>query len=102
MSETIKITDLPEFDVSEYLANEETIAAYLITVLEEDDPGLLAAALGSIAKAKGMTDIAQSSGLSRESLYKALRPGAQPRFDTINRVCHALGLKLSIEPARNA
>jgi len=63
-------------------------------VLEENDPALLAAALGDIARARGMTEIAKASGIGREALYKALRPNAQPRFDTIARVCGALGVKL--------
>jgi probable addiction module antidote protein len=63
-----------------------------------NNPGLLAAALGDVAKARGMTDIAKASGLSREALYKALRPNAQPRFDTINRVCRALGVRLVAQP----
>ena len=75
------------------------MAEYLSAVLEEDDPGLLAAALGDIAKARGMADIASASGLTREALYKALRPGAQPRFDTVSRVCRALGLKFTVRAA---
>ncbi len=99
MKTKIKIRDLPEFDAAEYLDNEEAVAEYLSAVLEEDDPGLLAAALGDIAKARGMADIASASGLTREALYKALRPGAQPRFDTVSRVCRALGLKFTVRAA---
>lgn len=99
MKTKIKIRDLPEFDAAEYLDNEEAVAEYLSTVLEEGDPGLLAAALGDIAKARGMADIASASGLTREALYKALRPGAQPRFDTVSRVCRALGLKFTVRAA---
>jgi len=94
MSETIKVADLPEFDPAEYLNNEQEIAAYLSAVIAEDDPGLLAAALGDIARARGMSEIARASGIGREALYKALRPGAQPRFETITRVCRALGVTL--------
>lgn len=94
MSTTIKITELPEFDPAEYLDDEKEIAAYLSAILAEDDPGLLAAALGDIARARGMSEIARSSGISREALYKALRPGAKPRFETVARVCRALGVKL--------
>ena len=90
----IKVYDLPEFDPSEHLANEEDIAAYLDAILEENDAALLAAALCDIARARGMTEIAKASGLSREALYKALRPGSQPRFETVSRVCAALGVKL--------
>ena len=99
MKTKIKIRDLPEFDAAEYLDNEEAVAEYLSAVLEEGDPGLLAAALGDIAKARGMADIASASGLTREALYKALRPGAQPRFDTVSRVCRALGLKFIVRAA---
>jgi probable addiction module antidote protein len=99
MSKTIKISDLPDFDFSEHLESEAAVSEYLTAILEENDPALLAAALGDIAKARGMAQIAEASGLGREALYKALRPGAQPRFDTIARVCTALGVKLVVQPA---
>jgi probable addiction module antidote protein len=70
------------------------IAEYLTVILEDNDPALLAAALGDIARARGMSEIAKASGITREALYKALRPNAQPRFDTVSRVCAALGVKL--------
>ena len=95
----IKVADLPVFDVAASLENEQTIAAYLTDILEAQDPALLAAALGDIARARGMTEIAKASGITREALYKALRPDAQPRFDTISRVCAALGVRLVVEPA---
>lgn len=99
MTEKIKIADLPEFDITEHLDSDQAIAEYLTIVLEEDDPAALANALGSIARARGMTEIAKASGLSREALYKALRPNASPRFDTIVKVCRALGVKLHAEVA---
>lgn len=95
----IKTSELPEFDVSKYLNDEASIADYLTRVIEQDDPALLAATLGDIAKARGMTEIAKSTGLAREALYKALRADAQPRFDTISKVCAALGVKFVAEPA---
>lgn len=98
---TTRISDLPDFDIVEYLEDDQAIAEYLTVVLEEDDPALLAAALGDIARARGMTAIAQATGLTREALYRALRPDAQPRFDTINRVCHALGVKLIAQPLQS-
>ena len=98
MSKT-KIADLPEFDLAEHLKTDEDVAAYLTLVLEESDPGELAHALGVIARARGMGEIAQASGLGREALYKALRTNAQPRFDTIVRVCGALGVKLVAQPS---
>lgn len=90
----IKVADLPEFEVAPYLDSEDAIAAYLTNIIEAGDPALLASALGDIARARGMTEIAKASGLTREALYKALRPDAQPRFDTISRVCAALGVRL--------
>lgn len=90
------------FDSSKYLVDDETIAVYLRSILEENDPGLLADALGQVAKARGMTEIAAASGMTRESLYKALRADAQPRFATLASVLSALGLKFSIEPVKAA
>ena len=87
------------WDPAEHLETEADMAAYLQVVMEDGDPALLAAALGDVARARGMTQIAEVAGLTREALYKALRPGAQPRFDTIARVCTALGLKLTVQPA---
>ena len=95
MTRKTKISELPDFDMAEYLGSEADIAAYLNIVLEEGDSPELAHALGVAAKARGMADVAEASGLTREALYKALRPGAQPRFDTIARVCTALGVKLT-------
>ncbi len=85
-------------DVTEHLDSEKAIAEYLTIVLEANDPALLAAALGDIARARGIADIAKAAGLTREALYKALRPDAQPRFDTMQRVCTALGVRLVAEP----
>jgi len=87
------------FDMAEELRTDEDVAIYLSLVLEENDPAELNHALGVIARAKGMTEVAKASGLTREALYKALRPNAQPRFDTIARVCAALGVKLVAQPA---
>ncbi len=98
MTKKRRINDLPEYDPAKFLKDDDDIAAYLTAVLEENDPSLLATALGDIAKAKGMTDIAKATGLSREALYRALKPTAKPRFDTISRVCTALGVKLVAEP----
>ena len=98
MTKRIKVADLPDFDAAPYLDSEEAVAAYLTDILEANDPALLAAALGDIARARGMSEIAKASGLTREALYKALRADAQPRFDTIRRVCGALGVRLVAEP----
>ena len=99
MSKKIKVADLPDFDFSEHLDSEQAILEYLNAIVEDGDASLLAAALGDIGKARGMAGIAQAAGMGREALYKALRPGAQPRFETISRVCTALGLKLTVRPA---
>lgn len=98
MTQKIRMADLPTFDMVEALKSEEDIALYLSLVLEEDDPSELAHALGVVARARGMSQIAKDAGMGREALYKALRPGAQPRFDTIARVCKALGVKLVAQP----
>jgi probable addiction module antidote protein len=99
MKKRIKVADLPEFDAAAHLDNEAAVAAYLTDILAANDPALLAAALGDIARARGMSEIAKASGLTREALYKALRPDAQPRFDTISRVCTALGVRLVAQVA---
>ena len=99
MKKKTKISDLPEFDMAKQLKNEEDIAAYITMVIEEGDSSELAHALGVAARARGMSEIAQAAGITREALYKALRPNAQPRFDTINRVCTALGVRLVAQPA---
>lgn len=99
MSTKISVSDLPEFDLSAYLDSNQAIIDYLNIVLEEGDATELAHALGVIARACGMTEIANAAGITREALYKALRPNAQPRFETIAKVCKALGVKLHIEAA---
>jgi probable addiction module antidote protein len=97
MRKRIKIAELPEFDAAPYLADDQSVAAYLTDILEADDPGLLAAALGDIARARGMGEIAKAAGITREALYKALRPGSAPRLDTVKKVCAALGLRLVVQ-----
>lgn len=97
MTKKINVQDLPVFDLAEHLKTDEDIAIYLSVVLESDDHAELTHALGIVAKARGMTDVAKAAGLTREALYKALRPNSQPRFDTIARVCRALGLKLTTQ-----
>lgn len=87
-----------KFDVVDYLDSEEAIAAYLSAVMEENDPDLLIAALGDIARARGIAKLAEDSGLNRESLYKALRPGAKPRFDTVFRIMKAMNIKMQVTP----
>ena len=87
------------FDAARYLTDDAAVAEYVNAVLESGDPDLLLLALGDIARARGMAQIAKDTGLGRESLYKALAPGAKPRFDTILKVARALGVKLSAQVA---
>lgn len=86
------------FDAARYLTDDDAVAEYLTAVLEADDPGLLLLALADIARARGMAEVAKEAGLGRESLYKALSPGAKPRFDTVLKVARALGVRLSAHP----
>jgi len=85
------------FDIAEHLQDDEDIAAFLTLVIEEGDAGELAHALGIAARAKGMAQVAKDAGIGREALYKALRADAHPRFDTVARVCKALGVKLTAQ-----
>ena len=93
-----KIADLKTFDVSDYLDSEEKIAEYLAVVLEDNDPTLLAAALGDVARARGMTQLARDTGLAREALYHSLCATGNPSYATIVKVMQALGLKLVPQP----
>ena len=86
------------FDMANYLGSEEEIAEYLRQVLEDGDPCELAAALGDVARARGMTQLARDTGLSRESLYKSLSGERAPSSDTLLKVIRALGFHLTIEP----
>jgi len=87
-----------EWDPAEYFDSDEKIADYLEAALEEDDPALFAAALGDIARARGMTQIADETGLGRESLYKALSADGNPSFATVLKVVAALGIQLQAVP----
>jgi len=90
------------WDPVQHLETESDMAAYLESALEEADPALIAAALGDIARAKGMTQLARETGLGRESLYKALSPSGNPEFATVMKVVAALGLELHATPASEA
>ena len=87
---------LKEFDPSAYLDNDEIIAAYLSAALEDANPDVFLSAIGNVAKATGMSAIAQRTGLGRESLYKAFAPGAKPRYDTVLKVLQSFGVKLNV------
>ncbi|MGB6176783.1 MAG: addiction module antidote protein [Methylocella sp.] len=84
------------FDPADYLDNDEVIAEYLSAAVEDPDPNTFLAALGDAAKARGMAQIAKDAGLGRESLYKALSTGAHPRYETVNAVLRALGVKFTV------
>lgn len=90
------MTTYAPFDTVAYLDNDEVIAEHLTAAAEDPNPDVFLAALGDVAKARGMAQIAKAAGLSRESLYKAINPGAQLRYESINAVLHALGAKLTI------
>lgn len=100
---TAKVSYAP-FEIADYLDNEEVIAEYLSEAARDTNPSVLLKALGDVAKARGMTEVAKASGLGRESLYKTLAPGAKPRFETIAAVMRALNVGFAIEarPARKA
>jgi len=93
-----KKTTYAAFDVAAYLDNDVVIAEYLTAAMEDSNPDVFVAALGDVAKARGMAQIAKGAGLGRESLYKALSSGAHPRYETISAVLHALGVKLTVAP----
>ena len=88
----------PLFDAAEYLDSPEMIAAYLTEALESEDAAVIAMAIGAVARAKGMSSIAEKAGLSRENLYRALGGDAKPEFGTVIKVLHAMGISLVAQP----
>ena len=84
-----------KFDAARYLDSEAAIAEFLTAALEDENPQVFVAALGAVAKARGMTQIAKDAGLARESLYKALAPDSKLRYETVHKLLTSLGLKLS-------
>jgi probable addiction module antidote protein len=86
------------FDAADYLESEETIAEYISAALEDPNPDVFLAAVRDVAKARGMAQLAADADLGRESLYKALAPGAKPRYDTVLKLLHALSIKLAASP----
>jgi probable addiction module antidote protein len=99
MSKTKAPKKLLPFDATRYLTDDAAIADYVSAVLETGDLDHLLLALSDVARARGMSQVAKDAGLGRESLYKALAPGAKPRFDTVVKVARALGVKLSAHAA---
>ena len=99
MTKTNAPPKLVAFDAARYLNDDAAIAEYMTVVLEANDSDLLLLALSDVARAKGMAQVAKDAGLGRESLYKALAPGAKPRFETIMKVARALGVKFTAHPA---
>jgi probable addiction module antidote protein len=83
------------FDAADYLDDEETIAEYITAALEDSNPDVFLTAVRDVARARGMAQLAEDTGLGRESLYKALTPGAKPRYDTMLKLLNALGVKLT-------
>ena len=97
MTKALAPMKLIAFDAARYLNDDEAIAEYMTAVLEANDLDLLLLALGDVARAKGMAQVAKDAGLGRESLYKALAPGAKPRFETVMKVARALGVKFTAQ-----
>ncbi|MDE2162801.1 MAG: putative addiction module antidote protein [Alphaproteobacteria bacterium] len=95
----MKTTYAP-FDAADYLDNDEVIAEYLSAAVEDPNPDVFLAAIGDVAKARGMAQIAKETGLGRESLYKALSAGAHPRYETVSAVLRALGVKFAVVAAQ--
>ena len=102
MSKKIRVSDLPVFDAADYLKSEQDCADYLSIALEDDDPAFLAAALGDVARARGMSQVARDAGITREGLYKALSDEGNPSFATVLKVMRALGLRINVQPRAHA
>jgi len=93
----IKASEIPDFDFAKHLDTEERIAAYLDAILQDDNIDLLIASLGDIARARGMAYVSEKTNISREALYRALQQNKKPRFETVSKVCSALGLRLTVQ-----
>ena len=92
--------NITAFDAADYLDNDVVIAEYLNAALEDENPNVFLQAIADVAKARGMTKLAKDTGLGRESLYKALAPGAKPRYDTVIKLIRALGVELHTTPTQ--
>ena len=87
------------FDVADFLDSDEMIAEYLSVAMEDPDPDHFLQAVAAVARARGMTQLAKDAGVSRESLYKTLTPGAKPRYETVFKLMHALGVQFKVQVA---
>lgn len=96
------VTEFSQFDVSDYLDSDEAMIEYLAVAMEDENTDVFIAALGAVARARGMSHVADASGLGRESLYKALKPGSKLRYETVQKVLHALGFRLAVEKSLSA
>ena len=94
-------THIAPFDAADYLDDEHTIAEYLTAALEDPNPDVFLTAVRDVARARGMAQLAKDAGMGRESLYKALTPGAKPRYDTVLKLLNALGVRLSATPVQS-
>lgn len=91
------VTQFSKFDVSDYLNSDEAMLEYLAVAMEDENPDVFIAALGAVARARGMSHVADAAGLGRESLYKALKPGSKLRYETVQKILHSLGFRLAVE-----
>lgn len=91
------LVEIASFDVSEYLDNEDVIAEYLAVALEDPNPNVFLRAVADVAKARGIAEVAKASGLGRESLYKALAPGAKIHYETVRKLVDSLGVRLTVK-----
>ncbi|PJO48232.1 putative addiction module antidote protein [Ochrobactrum sp. MYb29] len=96
------MTEFTDFDVSEYLDSDEAMMEYLALAMDDNEPNVFISALGHVAKARGIANVAEASGLGRESLYKSLKPGSKLRYETVQRILHALGFRLAVERTLSA
>jgi probable addiction module antidote protein len=88
--------EIAPFDASDYLDNEEVVAEYLAAALEDPNPNVFLRAVADVAKARGISKVAKDAGLGRESLYKALAPGAKIRYETVRKLLESLGVRLTV------
>lgn len=95
----LKALGIRPFDPAAYLDDDETITEYLSAAMQDSNPDMLLEAIRTVARARGMSQLARDSGLGRESLYKALAPGAKPRYETVTKIVRALGLRLRVDTA---